>query len=132
MNYPATHPVWMWLYFGGLSSVGLIVYVAIAWRLTTVYAAAEGRVRSAARWAMFGSAFMFLALWFACGIGGPPGNMLSSDVATHSLEFATNAALGSAFFSVPAWGCLLVALMGVSDSNGAADERTERAPRALS
>jgi hypothetical protein len=120
MNYPATHPAWMWLYFGGLSSVGLIVYVAIAWRLTNLYAAGEGRVRSAARWAIFGSTFMFLALWFACGIGGPPGNMLSTDLATHSLEFASNAAVGSAFFSVPAWGCLFVALMKASRSSEAA------------
>ncbi len=120
MNYPATHPTWMWFYFGGLNSVGLTLYVAVAWQLTKSYAASQGRVRSAARWAMFGSAFMFLALWFACGIGGPPGNMLSTDVATHSLEFATNAAVGATLFSVPAWGCLLVALRKVSGTREAA------------
>jgi hypothetical protein len=101
----------MWLYFGGLSSVGLVIYCLISWRLTRLYAASTGNLRSAIRFALFGATFMFLALWFACGIGGPPGNMLSADPTAHSFEFALNAALGSTFFSVPAWGCLLAALI---------------------
>jgi hypothetical protein len=114
VNFPATHPVWMWLYFGGLASVGLILFVVISWKLTKVYADSRGSIRSAARWAILGTMFMFLALWFACGIGGPPGNMLSPDLRTHSAEFALNAAVGSTLFSVPAWACLLMALVTAS------------------
>ncbi len=116
MGYPSTHPAWMWLYFGGLSSVGLVIYCLASWRLTKLYAASTGDLRSAVRYALFGATFMFLALWFACGIGGPPGNMLSADASTHSFEFALNAAVGSTFFSVPAWGCLLMALIRVTRS----------------
>jgi len=114
MSFPSTHPDWMWLYFGGLASVGLILFCLVSWELTKLYGRLSGRMRSAARWAMFGVTFMFLALWFACGIGGPPGNMLSADPATHSMEFALNAAVGSTFFSVPAWACLFVAVKKAS------------------
>ena len=110
MSYPTTHPAWMWLYFGGLASVGLALFTVIMWDLTTLSSRVSGRMKSAVRRAMFGAVFLLFALWFPCGIGGPPGNLLSTDPSVHSQEFAMNAALGGMFFSVPALACLLVAL----------------------
>lgn len=72
------------------------------------HAVVKGNPRSAARWSATGYMFLFFAEWFACGIGGPPGNMLSSDLATHKFYGAVGAASLAMLFSVPGWACLLV------------------------
>jgi hypothetical protein len=54
--------------------------------------------------------FLFVAAYFACGIGGPPGSLLSSDQLTHDIEAAYDSALLGIFFSVPGWGCVLVGI----------------------
>ena len=55
--------------------------------------------------------FLFIAAYFACGIGGPPGSLLSHDQLTHDLEAAYDSALLSIFFSVPGWACVFVAML---------------------
>jgi D-serine dehydratase len=54
--------------------------------------------------------FLFVAAYFACGIGGPPGSLLSHDQATHDLEATYDSAMLSLFFSVPGWACMLVGM----------------------
>jgi len=54
--------------------------------------------------------FLFVAAYFACSIGGPPGSLLSHDQATHDLEAAYDSAMPSIFFSVPGWACMLVGM----------------------
>lgn len=73
-----------------------------------VHALVKGYQRSAARWGMVGYMFLFFAAWFACGIGGPPGNMLSPDPAAQNAFLAIFEATLSMFFSVPGWACVLV------------------------
>lgn len=65
MSFPATHPLWMWLYFGILGSGGVILITLIAWNWMKYHALAKGYLRSAARWSMVGYMFLFFALWFA-------------------------------------------------------------------
>ena len=77
--------------------------------MSKYHALAEGYLRSAVRWNAVGYVFLFCAEWFACGVGGPPGNMLSSDLAAHNLFAAMGAGSFSMFFSVPGWACVLVA-----------------------
>ena len=67
-----------------------------------------GWLRWAAKWNMVGLMFLFVAAYFACGIGGPPGSLLSHDQLTHDLEAAYDSALLAIFFSVPGWACVLV------------------------
>lgn len=110
MNFPTSHPVWMWLYFGLFGSGGLLLFGLIAWSWMKLHAQVSGRWRSATRWGMFGCMFLFFAAWFACGIGGPPGNMLSANPSVHNSSAAVGAAALSMFFTVPGWGCLLVGL----------------------
>jgi hypothetical protein len=110
MNFPASHPTWMWVYFGVFGSAGVVLFSLIAWTWMRLQDQVSGRVRTASRWGMLGCMFLFFAAWFACGIGGPPGNMLSPDPSVRNSGFALAAAAASMFFSAPGWGCLLVGL----------------------
>jgi hypothetical protein len=98
----------MWLYFGTFGSAGAVLFTLVIWYLLKVRTLAKGLLRSVATWNMVGYMFLFFGAWFACGIGGPPGNLLSSNPATHSLDAATGVAVLSMFFSVPGWACVLV------------------------
>jgi hypothetical protein len=100
----------MWLYFGLFGSAGVLLFSLVAWNWMKLHARLSGRMRSAARWSMIGCVSLFFAGWFACGIGGPPGNLLSAQASTHSPGAALGAAALSMFFSVPGWGCLMVGL----------------------
>ncbi len=108
MNFPTTHPAWVWLYFGIFGSVGTVLFILIVWNWMKVHSLAKGLLRSIAIWNVLGYMFLFFGAWFACGIGGPPGNLLSPDITTHSLDIATRTAAFSIFFSVPGWLCVLV------------------------
>jgi len=59
---------------------------------------------------MIGYMFLFFSAWFACGIGGSPGNLLSTNPGTHYLTGAIYAATLAMFFSVPGWLCVLIGL----------------------
>ena len=107
-DYTMTHPLWMWVYFGTCASVGTILFTLIVWHSMRVNALASGYQRSASRWNMVGYLFLFSAAWFACGIGGPPGNLLSSDPAAHDEFLAVFEATLSMFLSVPGWACVLM------------------------
>jgi bacteriorhodopsin len=107
-DYTVTHSLWMWLYFGVFGSAGVILFTLIVWHSMKVHALVKGHQRSAARWSMVGYMFLFFAAWFACGIGGPPGNMLSPDPAAQNAFLAIFEATLSMFFSVPGWACVLV------------------------
>ena len=65
MNFPETHSLWMWLYFGVFGSAGLIIVTLIAWQWTKYHTLAQGYLRSAAKWSMFGYVFLFTAAVFA-------------------------------------------------------------------
>jgi len=108
MNFPISHPVWMWLYFGTFGSASAVLFTLVIWYLIKVRTLTKGALRSTAKWNMLGYLFLFFGAWFVCGIGGPPGNLLSTDPATHVLDAAIGAALLSMFFSVPGWACVLV------------------------
>jgi len=108
MNFPASHPLWMWLYFGTFASIGVILVMLIVWNWLKHNALAKGYQRTAAKWNVVGYLFLFFAAWFACGIGGAPGNLLSSDPTTHNLPAGTVAAALSMFFSLPGWLCVLM------------------------
>jgi len=108
MNFPLTHPVWMWLYFGSFGTAAAILFTLTVWTWLKYHALARGYLRSATRWSIISYMFLFFGAWFACGIGGPPGNMLSSDPTAHNPFGATGAAILSMFFSVTGWACLLV------------------------
>jgi len=130
MNFPTTHSIWMWLYFGTFGTIGAILFVLVVWTWLKYQALAGGYLRSAARWGMIGYTFLFFGAWFACGIGGPPGNMLSSESIAQNPSAATIAATLSMFFSVPGWACVLVsqrkmmqgALAGQGDRTGIVEE----------
>jgi len=110
VNLPTTHPLWMWLYFGTFGSAGAILFTLVVWHWLKLHALAKGALRSACVWKIIGYVFLFSAAWFACGIGGAPGNMLSPDPTVHNLDYATVAAVLSMFFSVPGWVCVLVGM----------------------
>ena len=101
-------PDWVWLYFGTFGTAGAVLFTLVAWYWLKAHTLAKGSFRSAAKWNMVGLLFLFLGAWFACGIGGPPGNMLSFDPATRDLEVAYGTAMFSIFLSVPGWTCVLV------------------------
>lgn len=106
----ADFPVWMLVYFGFFGSTGAVLFTLVIWYWMKFHSSARGYMRSAAKWSVFGYAFLFIGAWFACGIGGPPGNMLSSDPVMQNLSSAIRAATLSMFFSVPGWACVLVGM----------------------
>ena len=103
-------PTWVWLYFGTFGTVGAVLFTLLVWYWLKVLTLAEGALRSAAKWNMVGLMFLFMGAYFACGIGGPPGSLLSHDQLTHDLEAAYDSAMLSIFFSVPGWACMLVGM----------------------
>ena len=108
MNFPSNLPDWMWLYFGAFGTLGVVLFIMVMWSWTKYQALVDGNLRSASLWNAVGYLLLFLAQWSVCGMGGPPGNMLSSDVSTHNLDRAIQAAVLGILFSVPGWVCLLV------------------------
>jgi hypothetical protein len=101
-------PTWVWLYFGTFGTLGALLYTLVVWNWMKVHSLAAGWMRSAAKWNTVGLMFLFVAAYFACGIGGPPGSLLSHDQLTHDLEAAYDSALLAIFFSVPGWASVLV------------------------
>jgi hypothetical protein len=108
MDFLITHPVYMLAYFGTFGTIATILFVLLAKSWLAYHAMADQRRRSALRWSMVGYICLFTGAWFGCGIGGPPGNLLSADLATQNQTAALGAAILSMFFSVPGWACLLV------------------------
>ena len=109
-EYTLTHPLSMWITFGAFGSADAILFTLVMWQLLKLHARLTDLRRLAARWVMFGLMFLFSAAWFACGVGGTPGNLLSPDPSTHQPMIAANVALLSIALSVPGWACLLVGL----------------------
>jgi hypothetical protein len=105
-----TFPDWVWLYFGAFGTAGAVLFTLVVWSWLKVHTRAGGPLRSAAKWNMIGLMFLFLAAWFACGIGGPPANLLSRDASTHNVEIGYLTAMLSIFLSVPGWACMLVGM----------------------
>jgi hypothetical protein len=103
-------PTWVWLYFGTFGTVGALLFTLVVWYWMKILKLAKGSLRSAAQWNMIGLMFLFVAAYFACGIGGPPGSLLSHEHAIHDLESAYDSAMLSIFFSVPGWACMLVGM----------------------
>ena len=108
MDFLLTHPILLYAYFGTFGTVATVLFVMAARSWMEYHAMAAQGQRSALRWSMVGYMFLFFGAWFACGIGGPPGNLLSSDPAAHNLVAGTGAGILSMFFSVPGWACVLV------------------------
>jgi len=107
----AEFPIWMLVYFGFFGSAGSVLFTLVLWYWMKFHSLSQGYLRTAAKWSAFGYAFLFIGAWFACGIGGPPGNMLSSDTVAQNLPSAIRAAALSIFFSVPGWACVLVGMI---------------------
>lgn len=103
-------PTWVWLYFGTFGTIGAVLYTLVVWYWMKFHSMAAGMLRSAAKWNMLGLMFLFIAAYFACGIGGPPGSMLSSDPLSRNIESAYDSALLAIFFSVPGWACVFVGI----------------------
>ena len=103
-------PTWVWLTFGTFGTAGAVLFTLVVWYWMKIQSSAEGPLRSAAKWNMVGLMFLFIAAYFACGIGGPPGSLLSHDLSTHDLETAYDSAMLSIFLSVPGWACMLMGM----------------------
>ena len=69
MNFPT----WVWLYFGTFGSAGAVLFTLTVWTWMKIQAHEKSPLRTAARWNMVGLMLLFVAAYFACGIGGPPG-----------------------------------------------------------
>ena len=82
-------PTWVWLYFGTFGTVGALLFTLVVWYWMKILKLAKGSLRSAAQWNMIGLMFLFVAAYFACGIGGPPGSLLSHEHEIHDLEMPT-------------------------------------------
>ena len=108
MNLPTYFPTWMVLYFGTAGSIGLSLVALVFWTWMKTTRLSDGHVRSSLRWNIVGYVFLFSANWFACGIGGGPGNMLSSDPSMYQPMLATYAAVLAMLCSLPGWGCILI------------------------
>ncbi|MDF2627877.1 MAG: hypothetical protein K0R39_1708 [Symbiobacteriaceae bacterium] len=108
MDFLMNHPALLYAYFGTFGSIGTILFVLVARSWLEYQAVAAPGQRSALRWSMAGYMFLFFGAWFACGIGGPPGNLLRPDSAAQNLLAGTGAAILSMLFSVPGWACVLV------------------------
>jgi len=110
MNFPSTHSTGTWLYFGIFAIIGMILFILVVWSWIKLYKTTDKAMRSVLKWQILGFMFLFFGQWFACGIGAPPGNLMSPDPSVHNLDRATLTASLSIFFAVPGWLCILVSI----------------------
>lgn len=110
MNFMPSHPDLMWLYYGVFGSADIALLVLTMWSAMLLHRSADRTGRWALRSLMVGFAFLFVSGWWACGIGGPPGNLLSADEGAHNLAAATASAALAMAFSVPGWAGVAVGL----------------------
>ena len=61
MDFPLTHPAWMWLYFGVLGTAGTILFILIMWNWMKYHSFATGNRRVALKWNAIGYMFLFFA-----------------------------------------------------------------------
>ena len=108
MSLPPHFPGWMYLYFAVFGSTALILVALVFWTWMRVNHAASSQLRTALKWNAVGYVFLFIAQWFACGIGAGPGNLLSLDASMHNPFLASMSAASGMFASVAGWVCLLV------------------------
>ncbi len=108
MSFPASHPVWMWIYFGTIGSIAAVLFTLIVLNWMKIRVMSKGAERSAATWRVWGYTFLFIAQWFACGIGGFPGGLLSKDPNLHYYLGAVLASMLAMFFSAPGWICIFI------------------------
>jgi hypothetical protein len=108
MNLPIYFPGWMFLYFAAFGTIALALVALIFWTWMRITRLANGFLRVALKWNIVGYIFMFCASWFACGIGGGPGNLLSTDPSMHNPFLASMSAVSGMFASVVGWTCLLI------------------------
>jgi hypothetical protein len=47
MNFPESHPNWMWLYFGIFATAGTILFTLVVWNWMKVLKLAKGNLLSA-------------------------------------------------------------------------------------
>ena len=121
MSFPDTFPNWTWLYFGAMGSIAAILFTLIVLNWMKIRRLSAGYERIAALWRVWGFTFLFIAEWFACGIGGSPGGLLSTDMSIHYHFGGMFAAMLSMFFSVPGWICIFISqrklLKGIRTAN---------------
>src|SRR3972149_2482674 len=110
MKIPVEFPAWMWMYFALLGSLAILFVALTFWAWLKTTRLTSGSLKRALRWQVGGYATLFAAVWFACGIGGPPGNLLSTEDSLRNIEAATGAALAGMFFSVVGWVLLWMAM----------------------
>ena len=108
MNVPTHFPAWMYLYFAAFGTAAIVLLSLVFWNWMKVNRLSKGYLRTALKWNALGYVFMFVAAWFACGIGAGPGNLLSSDASMHNPFLASMSAVSGMFASVAGWVCLLV------------------------
>jgi hypothetical protein len=92
------------------------MFILAIWSVAKLRKNSNQRFSKALRQNMIGHMFLYISSWFACGIGGPPGNMLSADAATHNQFAALAAASMAMFFSVPGWSFLFLGYRSMLDS----------------
>ncbi|MBU8893340.1 MAG: hypothetical protein KOO66_11210 [Bacteroidales bacterium] len=108
MNFPDIFPGWAWIYFGTFGSVAAILFTLIVLNWMKLRILSKGYEKAAAMWRIWGFTFLFFAEWFACGIGGVPGALLSTDISMHYQFGGMLAAMLAMFFSVPGWICIFI------------------------
>lgn len=106
MNFPP----YMWIYFAEFGTLAIVFLALTFWTWIKTTRLTKGPLKRALLWNMAGYVALFTALWFACGIGGPPGNLLSTDPSLQNPTVAGGAAMAGMFFSVVGWILLWVGM----------------------
>lgn len=110
MNFPPYFAPWMWAYFAFFGTLAIVFLALTFWTWMKSTRLTKGTLKRALVWNMAGFVALFSGGWFACGIGGPPGNLLSTDPSMQNPTLAGAAAMAGMFFSVVGWVLLWVAM----------------------
>ena len=109
------------------------MFILTIWNVAKLRKKTNSRLGKALRQSMIGYMFLFIASWFACGIGGPPGNMLSADASVHNQFGALGAASMAMFLSVPGWyfiflsyGSMMRSLLMEAEENKVRMSKTQK------
>ena len=122
MNLLDSYDSWVPLYFGTLGSLNVLLFVVVIYYWYRSYSLTSSEQKSISLWTMSGCFFLFFAGYFACGIGGQPGFLLSPDESLHNYTYAYRAAMLGMACNVPGWFCMLMAqrkMMLISAKNEA-------------
>jgi len=107
MEFPDWYPVFTWVLMGGLGTVASLFFTAYLWIWFT-----SGQKKTGSspysNFTVLGVCFLYASGLMACGIAGPPGYALATDLSLLDQTWIFRSASMSLTVAMIGWICMLI------------------------